>query len=123
MQQDGANGNCPGHGKEPSAEKGCRMSEPLDHLTLQQKLSEAEKLVRDLIDHLEHGAIPKMHILRRTANPGGEPDEPSDVTDMTVRSTVESVLNSGRFTDQVSKQLSSYLAAISDEVEQFLEKQ
>jgi hypothetical protein len=93
----------------------------MDQLTLQQKLSEAEKLVRDLIDHLEHGAIPKMHVLRRTANPAVESEDVAEVTDMTVRTAVENVLNSGKFTDQISSQLGSYLAAISKEVEQLLE--
>jgi hypothetical protein len=95
------------------------MNERLDNMTLRQKLSEADKLSRELIHHLEHGFIPKAHLLRRTARQGTDPTatEQGEVTDLTIRSTVETVLNSDDFSRQVSGQLVEYLESIDRDVQ------
>lgn len=96
------------------------MSQTLDNMTLREKLSEADKLARELVHHLEHGFIPKAHSLRRTARHGIDPTEHEHVTDMTIRSTVEGVLQSDAFTRTVSDRLSQFLTAISMDVERVL---
>lgn len=96
------------------------MSDGLNNMTLRQKLSEADKLVRELTHHLEHGFIPKAHVLRRTARQGSDSGDDPDVTDLTVRSTVETVMNSDKFTRQLTDRLSRFLAAIEGDVEKIL---
>lgn len=96
------------------------MSRSLDNMTLREKLSEADKLARELIHHLEHGFIPKAHLLRRTARHGIDPAEHEEVTDMTIRSTVDGVLQSDEFTRTVSERLTQFLTAINTDVERIL---
>ena len=86
-------------------------------LTLREKLSEAERLTRELIHHVEHGFIPKTQLLRRTTRQGGTAADAGEITDLTVRSTAEKVLESDQFTRQVCDQLNSVLGAIRDDVE------
>lgn len=99
------------------------MSQSLDNMTLREKLSEADKLARELIHHLEHGFIPKVHSLRRTARSGMGQSEHADeeVTDVTIRSTVEGVLQSDDFTRNVSDQLTQLLTAIDRDVHKVLD--
>ena len=56
-------------------------------MTLRQKLIEADKLTRELTDHLERGFVPKVHNLRRVTRHGSETENDS-ITDLTVRSTL-----------------------------------
>lgn len=91
------------------------MPERLADMTLPEKLREADKLVRELIHHLEHGFIPKAHQLRHTARLANDPQEAGEVTDMTIRSLVESVLESDQFSRHVTNQLQECLSAIDDD--------
>jgi hypothetical protein len=96
------------------------MSLPLQNLTLRQKLSEADKLVRELIQHLEQGFIPKAHALRRTARQGADTLEQGEVTDLTIRSTVDTVLASDQFSRQVARKLDEFLVAIDRDIQRVL---
>lgn len=96
------------------------MAAHLQDMTLRNKLNEAERLIRELIHHLEHGFIPKAHISRRTARKGNDPKEQSDITDMTVRSAVEKTLTSDDFTRQLCTQLDEYLESIQDDVKKVI---
>lgn len=80
-------------------------------MTLRQKLMEADKLTRELMDHLERGFVPKVHTLRRVTRHGSEVENES-ITDLTVRSTADLVLDSAAFTAELSKGLEQFLAAI-----------
>ena len=80
-------------------------------MTLRQKLTEADKLTRELMDHLERGFIPKVHNLRRVTRHGSEIENES-ITDLTVRSTADLVLESAAFTTELAKGLEQYLSAI-----------
>ena len=83
-------------------------------MTLRQKLMEADKLTRELIDHLDRGFLPKAHNLRRITRHGSEGDE--STTDLTVRSTADQVLESASFTVNVAQGLEQFLIAIDDEM-------
>lgn len=91
------------------------MGDALEAMSLRDKLNEADRLARELIHHLEHGFIPKAHVLRRTARQGSDPAEQGDVTDLTIRSTVDTVLTSDTFTRQVTDQLNRVLSSIHEE--------
>ena len=92
------------------------MSQPGQNLTLRNKLNESERLTRELIHHIEHGFIPKVHTLRRTARHGNDPREQDQITDKTIRSTVEKTLQSDDFTQQLSSSLLQYLESIDDDL-------
>ncbi len=80
-------------------------------MTLRQKLMEADKLTRELMDHLERGFIPKAHQLRRVTRHGSEVENES-ITDLTVRSTADLVLDSAAFSAELTQGLVQFLAAI-----------
>lgn len=92
-------------------------SENLESQTLQQKLSHADQLARELLDLLEHGFIPKTHVLRRTAQQGLDPQEQTEITDLTIRSHVENVLDSGKFVRENADQLILYLNSIDRDIQ------
>jgi len=86
-------------------------------MTLRQKLMEADKLTRELMDHLERGFIPKAHALRRVTRHGSEVENES-ITDLTVRSTADLVLDSAAFTQELALGLEGFLTAIDADVNQ-----
>ncbi|MBX3443863.1 MAG: hypothetical protein KF774_15760 [Planctomyces sp.] len=91
------------------------MRVPSPHgMTLRQKLIEADKLARELMDHLERGFAPRIHGLRRITRQGSE-GEHEDVTDVTVRSTVDRVLESDDFSHGLCVALGQFLQSIEAE--------
>lgn len=88
------------------------MGQQLDNMTLSKKLNETERVIRELQHHLEHGYIPKAHVLRRTARKGNEPKEQHEITDVTMRSTIEKTLIADDFSQQLCHQLDQYLESI-----------
>lgn len=86
-------------------------------MTLRQKLIEADKLARELLDHLERGFVPRLHTLRRITRQGSDGDH-EDVTDVTVRSTVDQVLESDDFARGLCDSLTLVLASIDAETRQ-----
>jgi hypothetical protein len=86
-------------------------------MTLRQKLMEADRLTRELMDHLERGFVPKVHNLRRVTRHGSEVDNET-VTDLTVRSTADLVLDSASFTAELAKGLEQFLTSIDAEIGQ-----
>jgi hypothetical protein len=95
----------------------------LEGLTLREKLIEAEKVTRELIDHLERGFLPKVHQLRRLARRGNEPEHQEEITDVSIRSTVDQVLHTDDYTRQLSTRARNLLAAIDKDVTTIFEGQ
>ncbi|SFJ54928.1 hypothetical protein [Planctomicrobium piriforme] len=93
----------------------------LTQQTLREKLSTADLLVRELVEHLERGQIPKIHLLRRTTRQGVNPLEQGAITDASIRTSVETVLNSGKFSREVTDQLLRVLSSIETDVKHQLE--
>ncbi|MCA9046864.1 MAG: hypothetical protein KDA69_21215 [Planctomycetaceae bacterium] len=85
-------------------------------LTLREKLSEAEKLTRELMHHVEHGFIPKSHDLRRVTRQTSDPNA-EEVSDLTVRNTAAKTLESDQYTRKLCEQLNSMLRYIQDDIE------
>jgi hypothetical protein len=86
-------------------------------MTLRQKLIEADKLARELMDHLERGFVPRVHNLRRITRQGSDGDL-EDITDVTVRSTVDQVLESDDFARNLCEGLKQFLTSIDTETRQ-----
>ena len=96
------------------------MSQSRPSKTLRNKLNEAERLTRELIHHVEHGFIPKARELRRTARHGNKPTEQDQITDTTIRSSVEKVVKSDDFTRKLCQELSDYLQSIDKDMDRII---
>ncbi len=96
----------------------------LDNMTLREKYKAADVIVRELIEHIELGFLPKVRELERLV----EPQEASGVyrlqersaTDRTIRDEVGVVLESELFTDDVFEQLRDLLESIDVDVADIL---
>lgn len=96
------------------------MAQPIESMTLRTKLNEAERVIRELVHHIEHGYIPKAHLLRRNARKGNDPKEQNDITDVTIRSSVEKTLESDEFTQDIGHQLQAYLSSIDMDLKRII---
>lgn len=94
----------------------------IESLTLREKFIEAEKLTRELIDHLDRGFIPKVHQLRRTARRGTNPEHLDEIKDLTVRESVKQVLDSDDYTRQLCDRAGQLLTAIDKDVNTIFEQ-
>ena len=90
--------------------------QPIENLTLREQLRDAERLGRELADHLERGFAPKAGALAKLIRPktGGEWNH--DVADKTLHHTVQQVLDSHRFTATLMKRFRGLLKAIDESV-------
>lgn len=93
----------------------------LSRMTLRDKLTEAERLIRELSHHLEHGFIPKSRELYRMVRKYQPDDTENQVTDRTVREHASELISSERFTEQVYEKISRYLVSIDGEISRIIE--
>ena len=96
------------------------MSHQLENLTLRNKLNEAERLLRELIHHVEHGFVPKAHLLRRHARQGNDPKTQHEITDLTIRDSAEKLIHSDDFSRQLCDQLTEFLSSIEADVNRII---
>ena len=88
------------------------MSDPqIDELPLRVLFTDAERITRDLVDHLEHGFIPKVQALNTLMLEEGE-----QVEDTTVRNSAATVLEGHAFSRQLLEKLDNYYRAIDRSV-------
>lgn len=88
------------------------MSPDPDSLPLRERVRDAEKLVRELIDHLENGYLARVRELQRITSTDAPP-----TGDMTVRASVGKVLEADKFTDDLWKRTRGYLQSIKGDLE------
>ena len=94
---------------------------PLESLTLREKFIEAEKVARELADHLERGFIPKAHEVRRLAQRANQPDQQDEVKDVTIRSSAKRLIQSDDYTRQLCRRAEQLLSGIDTEVQSIFE--
>ena len=92
------------------------MSSSINRLTLREKLRDAARGVRELVEHLELGFVPKVHELRKLTRQHDPAAGATPVADVTIRSYVSSVLESDRFTAGLNESLEKYLNSINNDV-------
>lgn len=98
------------------------MNEPsLSNLTLRELIIEAQKLSRDLADHLDRNFLPKVNQLKRQSQPTSDSPYPLDVEDITVRNQVKVVLESEKYTNSTYKKLHQYCKAIDEAVSKIVD--
>ncbi|MBL4886075.1 MAG: hypothetical protein JKY95_16275 [Planctomycetaceae bacterium] len=93
---------------------GKNMVDAITNMTLRDKLNEAERMMRELMDHLDNGFIPKARSLSRTLQ-----ESDNDVTlvsDMTVRQQSAELIDSNRFSEKLYGKIGKLLVAIDEDV-------
>ena len=91
------------------------MSSDYDQLPLRERLTIADRMSRELLEHLEQGFLPKVESLRRVTRQ--KESTAADVTDKTVRNNAAQVLKSDAYTAELYAQLRGCLESIVSEVE------
>ena len=93
------------------------MSNPsIDHLPLRELFTGAERLTRDLIDHIERGFLPKCSRLNEICQPISEQSGEEEIEDITIRNHSAQVLDSEKFTHEFYENTQTYLVAIDQAV-------
>ena len=92
------------------------MNPAIDRLTLREKLRDATRGIRELVEHLELGFVPKVHELRKLTRQHDAASGITAVADVTIRNAVASVMESDRFTAGLNESLEYYLNSIQKDV-------
>jgi len=87
------------------------MDPSLSQLTLRELFTHAERLARELIEHLDQGFLPKLQTMRELARPVDDLNA-EQVPDVTVRNQAKQLLDSDEFTQPLLRKLDDYLQAI-----------
>ena len=92
------------------------IDRPSHQLTLRELFIEAERLNRELIEHLEQGFLPKVQNLARLVGPGYVDAHGHPAGDLTMRNTAAQVLESEAYTEQLYGRIRDHCEAIDREV-------
>ena len=98
------------------------LGRPVEQLTLRELFIDAERLTRELIEHVEQGFLPKAHSLEKLVRVGLEENALDDVRDVTVRNRASELLESEKFTGELCERAEKYFAAIDASVNRILEE-
>jgi len=88
----------------------------VEELPLRDVFTEAERLARELLDHLENGFLPKVQGLRELVEVSDRGVGPDDVEDVTVRNHAAQLLERARFADDLYTRLDECLETIGKKV-------
>lgn len=93
------------------------MSDDLSNLPLRDVCKEAERLTRELVDHLENNLIPRTRELHELVKPDSAFDtSEGSVKDVTVRNQAANLLESQEFTEQLFVKTRQYFETIDQSV-------
>lgn len=92
----------------------------LETQPLRERFREAERLTRELIQHLEHGFLPKAGEVREMVRRGSRQEEMANVADHSIRTSVDAAVTSHEYTLDVVRRLERYLRSIDSEVKEIL---
>jgi hypothetical protein len=98
---------------------------PFEDMTLREKFKVGGVVVRELIEHLDQGFLPKVRELEKLVRPADTAaayrlDDEEEVTDVSVRNQTAELLESEDFTDELFERTFRLLAAIDEEVARIL---
>jgi hypothetical protein len=96
------------------------MNRSVDDLTLRDKCREANRVIRELIDHLEQGFLPKVRNLRKLARGKEQGYDPSLVRDVTIRTHAATLWEAEQYTVRLDEESKQLFQAIAREVEQLV---
>ncbi len=92
----------------------------IDKMTLQEKVKNTERLLRELIEHLERGFVPKLHALHKLAKVSRDMNQLEEIGDLTIRTHVAQVLESEKFTDSLYEKLAAFAEALEQDMKKVL---
>lgn len=92
------------------------MSVPIDSMTTQEKVKNTELLVRELIQHLEMGFLPRLKRLSKVTRLGRANAKLEEIGDLTVRLHVSQVTESERFTETIHERLMELIEALEIDI-------
>lgn len=87
----------------------------LETMPLRDRIREAERLTRELVEHLELGFITKIHAVRSLSRKEG-PGQGEHVADNTIRTAVDAALSSHEYTMDMTRKLERLLDSINREM-------
>ena len=88
------------------------MTDDPDSMPLRDRIRNAEKLVRELVDHLENGTMARVRELQRMTAEDAKP-----TGDMTVRGAVQKLLDADAFGQDLWTRTRRYLDSIHRDVQ------
>ncbi len=99
------------------------MKPSLDDVPLRDLCKEAERMTRELIDHLERNQIPKTRELLNLVRPDSPlAPEGQIVQDITVRTSAARLIESQDFAAELFEKVSEYFSAIHTGLEGMVAK-
>lgn len=90
------------------------MKESVESMTLREKLTEADRLLREMVDHLENGFIPKTRLLSRALQE--HQNNTVQLSDTAVRQQAAEVIDTNRFTERLYGKVEALLLSIDRDV-------
>jgi len=87
---------------------------PISDQTLRDMFTNAESLIRDLLDHLKNSFHPKSRALADLVKSHSMPADRDAIPDSTVRQHVSEMLSSDDYSATLLKKLNQYLIAIEE---------
>lgn len=87
-----------------------------EQLTLRELFTHSERLIRELIEHLDQDFLPRAHHLRRLTRMNKSDPDLDKVEDVTVRTHAARVLESENFANQLYEKVVEYVTAIDSSV-------
>jgi len=92
------------------------MDHSIESMTLHEKVKKTEVLVRELIEHMELGFLPKLKSLQKISRVGSSRSQLEEIADLTIRNHVSQVLESEQFTESLFEKLSSLTNALEKDM-------
>jgi len=96
------------------------MEDSIEGMTLQEKVKKSEVLVRELIEHLELGFLPKLKNLQKISRVGRSQSQLEEIADLTIRTHVSQMLDSEQFTESLFEKLSNLTTALEKDMNDVL---
>jgi len=87
---------------------------PIDQLTLRDVFTNAESLMRDLVEHLDKSYHPRLRALDESVRSYNIPDEREAIPDSAIRTHVSTLLGSDDYSQAFFQKLDRYLQAIEE---------
>jgi hypothetical protein len=97
-------------------ECGLMAERRIEDMPLRDVFTEAERLARDLVDHLENGFLPKASGLKELVEVNEMGIGSDDIHDVTVRNHSAQLLERARFADKLYSRFDECVEAIDQKV-------
>ena len=87
---------------------------PIEHLTLREMFTNAESIIRDLVEHLDKSFHPRLRALGDLVRSYSVPDERDAIPDSSIRTHASNLLSSDDYSQAFFQKLDRHLQAIEE---------